>query len=189
MAPVPSRQSSPATVNPKREVLNRLRDLKKEYDKLDITEEKLLAMLARVRREEGYLIQALNDELFTGTPEKVTPKTTAPSLTVTNQKESESKAPHLEEEVTRKQPPAVDDLAQTQTATSLAQDTPVQPEAAEMAAVASQPLQRQKRRRVAQSPSQLKVNRQRRQEQILARQRLEDALFAEDDDSSSSSSS
>lgn len=181
-----------------------------EYDGLERTEEKLTKMLQQVRQEEGYLVQALNDEVFTGNDGQVgatSPKRPATSSTAATDEAAESLL-HL-----RKLSPPKDGDVQPGAKKPLEQELPQVPNqpvknpaeeintvTKSVPGVTVRSTKRYKRQAARESmertksPSNtsaqhLEANRhsQRREQRVLARQRLENALFAEDDDGDESS--
>jgi len=188
MSPVPPPKQPAGNVQT--EYICRLRELKKEYDDLERTEEKLLGMLETVRREEGYLVKALNDEVFTGQAAVTTAPNTTTSTTTTpfkriDQGSSKKQSQYSKELQTKKPPPPI--AVQKDTTAATARDS----------GTATRPRRKRRPVRPVEQTSNkntvrhLEANRraQRREERILARQRLENALFAEDDDDESTSSS
>ena len=176
--------------------MSRLRELMNDYDALERNEEKLLGILKTVRREEGYLMKALNDEVFTGQAAVTTapkiPTTRTTPLKRIDEGSPKTQSQYSEELQTKKPPPPVAGLSQIQPA-------PKDTTAATTMDTAAEMRPRRKRRPVRpvaetwnkNTVRHLEANRraQRREERVLARQRLENALFAEDDDESTSSSS
>eukprot|EP00533_Pseudo-nitzschia_delicatissima_P007210 CAMPEP_0116083180 /NCGR_PEP_ID=MMETSP0327-20121206/3129_1 /TAXON_ID=44447 /ORGANISM="Pseudo-nitzschia delicatissima, Strain B596" /LENGTH=188 /DNA_ID=CAMNT_0003574037 /DNA_START=68 /DNA_END=635 /DNA_ORIENTATION=- len=186
MSPVPPPKQPAGNVQT--EYICRLRELKKEYDDLERTEEKLLGMLETVRREEGYLVKALNDVHWPGCCNDGTKYNNINNnntFQTIDQGSSKKQSQYSKELQTKKPPPPIAVQKDSTAATAIDSGTATRP--------------RRKRRPVRpveqtsnkNTVRHLEANRraQRREERILARQRLENALFAEDDDDESTSSS
>lgn len=181
--------------------VKRLRNLMKEYNILEKAEEKLLGMLDHVRQEERYLVRALRDEIETNneiidgdesSPTKE-PTPTPQKLDEASQEKAD-KTEKLSSQQNVIQSNEEHDIHEGETeqmettaATTTADDT--------VADAATRPTKRYRRGRARAAMDkdiEVKKRGQEMEQQRLARQRLENALFAdddEDDDDSSSTSS
>ncbi len=198
MVPPPPMQP----ISAQKTCMKRLRNLMKEYNTLEEAEEKLLGMLDHVRQEERYLVRALHDDIETNTEiieqdESSPTKEPTPASQVLNEDLQPEKEAKIEKSSSQHNAIQSNEEHDTQeggteqmettAATTTADDT--------MADAATRPTKRFRRgraRAVMDKETEAKKRGQEMEQQRLARQRLENALFAdddEDDDGSSSTSS
>ncbi len=177
--------------------MKRLRNLMKEYNTLEKEEEKLLGMLDHVRQEERYLVRALHDEIETNNeiidPDESSPtKEPTPAPQIFNEasqgKEDESEKLSTQQNVIQSNEEHDIQQGETEqmetTAATTADDT--------VADAATRPTKRYRRgraRAAMDKDTEVKKRGQEIEQQRLARQRLENALFADDDDDDDDSSS
>ena len=195
-------QMGPLSMQPmsaQKKCMKRLRNLMKEYNDLEDREEKLLGMLDHVRQEERSLVRALHDEIETNNelidrdePSATNGATPAQKILDKepndNEQQPEKSLPeentvqsNEEQDIQEEQP---EHQVETTEATASADDN--------IADATTRPTKRYKRgraRAVMDKQAEAKKRGQEMEEQRLARQRLENALFADDDDEDDDSSS
>lgn len=175
----------------------------KEYNTLEETEEKLLGMLDEIRREEGYLKRALNDDMVTDNEvigqEKSSLATEVDATTSIAAAAAAATAAQNEQSVDEEQN-KIDSQVGKQSPQEESTPNQAQPEIDEAPATATQeagiiatrPTKRYRRgraRAVMDNETDANKRGQQIEQQRLARQRLENALFAEDDDDDDDDSS
>ena len=182
----------------KQEAMDRLQKLLNEYETLEIKEDKLLKLLEKIRGEEGHLQRALEDPLWDGL------SSSRQSINASNSNNNNNSNLKAKSTSNSNASNAIDQKPPSNFATTKAPGiavgtaTPHNPAtpAFPQHTITIQPIHKQQQNTTTQASkvaaSNVKTNsirqlQQQREQRVLARQKLEDALLNEDDDASSSS--